>query len=76
MQKLSSPADILKICSSLVARIGNDTVTVQLAHASVQKYGLEKKRTIQLNIVIDPSIGLANVVWFIYFIQCSMVWIY
>ena len=53
--KLSSPVDVLKICSSLVTRIGDDTV--QLAHASVQKYVLEKKRTIQPNIVIDPSIG-------------------
>ena len=53
--KLSSPLDVLKICSSLVTKMADGTV--QLAHASVQKYVLEKKRTIQLNIVIDPSIG-------------------
>ena len=52
--ELSSPTDVMKICSSLVTRMGDDTV--QLAHASVQEYVLEKKRTIQLNIVIDPSI--------------------
>ena len=53
--KLSSPEEVLKICSSLVTRMGDDTV--QLAHASVQKYVQEKKRTIQFNIVIDPAIG-------------------
>jgi hypothetical protein len=53
--KLSSAAEVLKICSSLVTRMGDNTV--QLAHASVQKYILEKKRTVQLNIVINPSMG-------------------
>ncbi len=41
--RLSSPVDILRICSSLVTRTGD---TVQLAHASVKQYVLEKKRTI------------------------------
>ncbi|KAF8336030.1 ankyrin repeat-containing domain protein [Amanita rubescens] len=53
--RLSSSADVLKICSSLVARM--DDNTVQLAHASVKTYVLEKKRIIQSNIIMDPSIG-------------------
>ncbi|KAF8344782.1 hypothetical protein F5887DRAFT_1202014 [Amanita rubescens] len=53
--RLSSSADVLKICSSLVTRM--DDNTVQLAHASVKTYVLEKKRAIQFNIVMDPSIG-------------------
>jgi len=53
--KLSSPQEILKICSSLVTRMDNGTV--QLAHASVKQYILEKKRGIQPNVVMDPSLG-------------------
>jgi hypothetical protein len=55
--KLTSSVDVLKICSSLVTRIGDNTV--QLAHASVKQYVLEKKRTIQSKIVLDHSIGHA-----------------
>ena len=57
--KLSAPTDTLKICSSLVTKLGNNTV--KLAHASVKQYILEKKRTLQSNIVMDPSIGHAFV---------------
>ena len=53
--KLASPMDILKICSSLVTGIGDNTV--QLAHASVKQYILKKKRIIQSKIALDPSIG-------------------
>ena len=57
--KLSSSGDVLKICSSLVTRIGDNTV--QLAHASVKQYVLEKKRIIQSKIVLDHSMGHAFV---------------
>ena len=53
--KLASPMDILKICSSLVTGIGDNTV--KLAHASVKQYILKKKRIIQSKIALDPSIG-------------------
>ena len=53
--KLSSSEDILNICSSLVTKMGDNTV--QLAHASVQTYVQEKPRIIQPDIVMDPSIG-------------------
>src|SRR6266550_5651673 len=53
--RLSSPIDVLKICSTLVTRMGDDTV--QLAHASVKKYIQEKTRIIQSNIVMDPCTG-------------------
>ncbi|KAF8344777.1 ankyrin repeat-containing domain protein [Amanita rubescens] len=53
--RLSSSEDVLKICSSLVTRMSDNTV--QLAHASVKTYVVEKKRTIQSNIIMDPSIG-------------------
>ncbi|KAF8344401.1 ankyrin repeat-containing domain protein [Amanita rubescens] len=52
---LSSPDDILIICSSLVTKM--DDNTVQLAHASVKQYILERPRIIQSRIVINPSIG-------------------
>ncbi|KAF8335614.1 ankyrin repeat-containing domain protein [Amanita rubescens] len=52
---LSSPEDILVICSSLVTKM--DDNTVQLAHASVKQYIVEKPRIIQSRIIIDPSIG-------------------
>lgn len=52
---LSSPDDILIICSSLVTKM--DDNTVQLAHASVKQYILERPRTIQSRIVINPSMG-------------------
>ena len=55
--KLSSSVDVLKICSSLVTQIGDNTV--QLAHASVKQYVMEKKRTIQSKIVLDHSMGNA-----------------
>jgi ankyrin repeat protein len=57
--RLSAPTDILRICSSLVTKMWNNTV--KLAHASVNKYVMEKKRTIQSNIVMDPSMGNAFV---------------
>ena len=38
MAKLSAPTDILRICSSLVTEMGNNTV--KLAHASVKDYVL------------------------------------
>ena len=53
--RLSSPADVLKICSSLVTRMSDDTV--QLAHASVKKYIQEKTRVMQSNTVMDPCTG-------------------
>jgi hypothetical protein len=53
--KLSSSEDILNICSSLVTKMGDNTV--QLAHASVQTYVQEKSRIIQPGIFMDPSIG-------------------
>ncbi len=52
---LSSPDDVLVICSSLVTKM--DDHTVQLAHASVKQYILERPRTIQSRIVINPLIG-------------------
>ena len=56
--KLSAPSDILRICSSLVTKMEN---TVKLAHASVNKYIMEKRRTVQSNIIMDPSMGHAFV---------------
>jgi len=54
--KLSSPEDVLRICSSLVTKMSDNTV--QLAHASVKEYVLsEKPRMIQSNITINPSLG-------------------
>lgn len=53
--KLSSPLDVLKICSSLVTRMGDSTI--QLAHASVKQYILAKQRILQPNIIMDPSLG-------------------
>ena len=53
--KLSSSEDILSICSSLVTKMGDNTI--QLAHASVQTYIQEKPRIIQSGIIMDPSIG-------------------
>jgi len=60
--KLSYSTDVLKICSSLVTRM--DDNTVQLAHASIKTYMyvLEKKRTVNSNIVMDPSTGIALLV--------------
>ena len=53
--KLASPNDVLQICSSLVVEMGDNTL--QLAHASVKQYLLEKPRIIHSSTVIDPSIG-------------------
>ena len=53
--KVSYSTDVLKICSSLVTRMSDNTV--EFAHASVKTYVLEKKRTINSNIVMDPSFG-------------------
>ena len=57
--KLSSSEDVLWICSSLVTRMDNNTV--QLAHASVKQYVLDKPRIIKSGITIDPSHGHAYV---------------
>ena len=53
--KLSSSEDVLRICSSLVAKMSDNTV--QLAHASVKEYVQGKPRVIQSNITINPSQG-------------------
>ena len=53
--RLSSPQDVLKICSSLVTRMTDNTV--QLAHASVKTYVVEKPSIILPSIIMDPSIG-------------------
>ena len=53
--KLLYPHDVLRICSSLVTLM--DDETVQLAHASVKEYMLAKPRRIGSNAVVDPSKG-------------------
>ena len=53
--KLSYSTDVLKICSSLVIRMSDNTV--EFAHASVKTYVLEKSRTVNSKIVMDPSFG-------------------
>ena len=50
--KLSSPEEVLKICSSLVTKMYNNTV--QLAHASVKEYILKRSRKLGM---IDYSSG-------------------
>ncbi|KIL58409.1 hypothetical protein M378DRAFT_170663 [Amanita muscaria Koide BX008] len=53
-ERLGSPNDILKICSSLVAL--NEDGTVKLAHASVKEYFLKEPRKIG-TMIIDPCDG-------------------
>ena len=68
--KLSSSEDVLRICSSLVTKMSDNTV--QLAHASVKEYVWAKSRMIQSNITINPFWGiflLENVAWLICFVQ-------
>ncbi|KAF8621256.1 hypothetical protein AX15_007917 [Amanita polypyramis BW_CC] len=53
--KLTTPEDVLKICSSLVTKM--DGNTVQLAHASVKEYILQSPRVIGKGIRMDPTFG-------------------
>ncbi|KAM6503799.1 hypothetical protein JOM56_000742 [Amanita muscaria] len=53
-ERLGSPTEILKICSSLVAL--SEDRTVKLAHASVKEYFLKEPRKIGTRI-IDPGDG-------------------
>ncbi|KAM6495097.1 Ankyrin repeat-containing domain protein, partial [Amanita muscaria] len=53
-ERLGSPIEILKICSSLVTL--NEDGTVKLAHASVKEYFLKEPRKIGTS-TIDPSVG-------------------
>ena len=52
--KLHNPADVMKICSSLVTRMVNDTV--QFAHASIRQYFHGKQLgLLGLSVKLDPS---------------------
>ena len=53
--RLTSSLDVLKICSSLVTRMSDNTV--QLAHASVKTYIVKKPRIVLPSMIMDPSIG-------------------
>jgi ankyrin repeat protein len=52
---LDHPVDVLKVCPSLVTEMKNGTV--QLAHASIKEYILDKKRKIGPLMELDPNMG-------------------
>ncbi|KAF8340233.1 ankyrin repeat-containing domain protein [Amanita rubescens] len=65
--KLDYPDDVLKICSSLVAMMEDETV--QFAHASIKEYFQSDKRKIGSSVIVNPHFGH-------YFIgQCSLAYI-
>ena len=65
--KLDYPDDVLKICSSLVTKMEDETV--QFAHASIKEYFQSGKREISSAVKVDPHFGH-------YFIgQCSLTFI-
>ena len=65
--KLDYPDDVLKICSSLVTKMEDETV--QFAHASIKEYFQSDKRKIGSSVEVDPCFGH-------YFIgQCSLAYI-
>ena len=53
--KLHYPDDALKICSSLVTKMEDETV--QFAHASIKEYFQSDKRNIGLFVTVDPCFG-------------------
>ncbi|KAF8344853.1 hypothetical protein F5887DRAFT_885732 [Amanita rubescens] len=53
--KLDYPDDVLKICSSLVTKMEDETV--QFAHASIKEYFECDKRKIGLSVKVDPCFG-------------------
>ena len=53
--KLDNPEDVLKICPSPVTKMMDDTV--QLAHASIKEYILNKQRKIGPHVELDPNVG-------------------
>ncbi|KAF8315306.1 ankyrin repeat-containing domain protein, partial [Amanita rubescens] len=65
--KLDYPDDVLKICSSLVTKMKDETV--QFAHASIKEYFQSNKRKIGSSVKVDPCFGH-------YFIgQCGLAYI-
>ena len=65
--KLDYPEEVLKICSSLVIKMGDETV--QFAHASIKEYFQSDKRKIGSSVRLNPCFGH-------YFIgQCSLAYI-
>ncbi|KAF8344857.1 ankyrin repeat-containing domain protein [Amanita rubescens] len=65
--KLDYPDDVLKICSSLVTKMKDETV--QFAHASIKEYFESDKRKIGSFVKVDPCFGH-------YFIgQCGLAYI-
>jgi hypothetical protein len=65
--KLHYSDDVLKICSSLVTKMEDETV--QFAHASIKEYFQGDKRKIGSSVKVDPCFGH-------YFIgQCSLAYI-
>ncbi|KAF8328492.1 ankyrin repeat-containing domain protein [Amanita rubescens] len=65
--KLDYPDDVLKICSSLVTKMKDETV--QFAHASIKEYFESNKRKIGSSVKVDPCFGH-------YFIgQCGLAYI-
>ena len=65
--KLDFPDDVLKICSSLVTKMEDETV--QFAHTSIKEYFQSKKRRIGSSVEVDPCFGH-------YFIgQCGLAYI-
>ena len=53
--KLHFPDDVLKICSSLVTKMEDETV--QFAHASIKEYFQSDKRKIGSAVEVDPCSG-------------------
>ena len=53
--KLHYPDDVLKICSSLVTKMEDETV--QFAHASIKEYFQSDKRKIGSSVEVDPCFG-------------------
>ena len=65
--KLHYPDDVLKICSSLIIKMEDETV--QFAHASIKEYFQSDKRKIGSSVEVDPCFGH-------YFIgQCGLAYI-
>ncbi|KAF8343244.1 ankyrin repeat-containing domain protein, partial [Amanita rubescens] len=65
--KLHYPDDVLKICSSLVTKMEDETV--QFAHASVKEYFQSDKRKIGSSVEVDPCFGHCFIG------QCSLTYI-
>ena len=56
--RLAHAADVLQMCSSLVTKTASDTV--QLAHASVQEYFLQKPNKIGLSNLASGHASIAH----------------